>query len=319
VYQLDGQDVVDKTRMILVPIASLDGGLVFERDQGGYVQTMEPHFLYSYAAYRDQNDLPNFDTANTTFSFAQLFRDSRFAGGDRIDDANQMSLGLTSRVINSDSGEEVVRASIGQIAYFRDRKVRLDPNLNPVATDASSNVVAALAAPVGRGWSSTAEAQWTHNLEYVQQYGFNFNYLPESRDRLFNIGYNFRREDPTIGQEKLQQANTSFLQPIGINWQLIGLLQYDFLNREIQDSVVGLQYESCCWRVRAFRRTFLADPSNVSANADRLRSSVFIEFELKGLAGVSGGISSLLGKNMFGYSQLAEHTRSRTNLSELPQ
>ncbi len=311
VYELDGSGITagNESEQLAVPSLNIDTGMVFERDQGMYTQTLEPRAFYLYSAYRDQSSLPNFDTANTTFSYQQLFRDSRFSGGDRIDDANQLSLGLTSRIINHHSGEEVIRASAGQILYMRDRKVRLDPAA-PIATDSTSGLAAQLAAPIGRGWSGSADAQWTSNLEHITQYSLTANYLPESRDRLANVGYNFRRQDPTIGQEALRQISASLLQPIGINWQVIALAQYDLRNSESQDLLLGMQYEACCWKLRLYERQFLADPDDISPGSQRQRRAFFIEVELKGLAGISSGVKSLLSNNVFGYNQILEHASS---------
>jgi LPS-assembly protein len=311
-YELTGSGVPGErdSESVASPSFGLDSGLMFERRQGDYIQTIEPRAYYLFAPYTDQNHLPNFDTATSTFSFQQLFRESRFSGGDRLDDANQISLGLTSRVIGAGDGQEVIRASVGQIVYFRDRKVRLDPAL-PIADADTSNFAAQLAAPIGRGWSSTADALWTPNLEHTTQLSVNFNYLPESRDRLANIGYNFRREDPTLGQEALRQASFSLIQPIRTNWQLLTLWQYDLRGEETQESLLGLQYEACCWKVRLFDRRFLADPDDISPGARRERRAFFVEVELKGLAGLSSGVKSLLSNNIFGYNQLVEPSSSR--------
>lgn len=314
-YELNGNGVTDSSHLLATPNLSLDSGLVFEREQGPYRQTLEPRAFYLYSPYQAQDNLPNFDTASTTFSYQQLFRESRFSGGDRLDDANQMSLGLTSRIINSMSGEEKIRASIGQIFYFRDRKVRLNPTA-PVATDSNSGLVAQLSAPIGRGWSGTGDAQWSPDREYLQQYSVSLNYLPESRDRLANIGYNFRREDPSIGQDALRQTNISFVQPLGLKWQLLGLWQYDLRGKETQEALAGMQYEACCWKIRLFQRQFLADPDDLSLGAQRQRRAFFIEIELKGLAGLSSGVKSLLDNNMFGYNQLAEHADQHAELRE---
>ncbi|MDP2227924.1 MAG: LPS assembly protein LptD [Moraxellaceae bacterium] len=303
-YQLEGDGVTgDSFRGVTVPSISLDGGLVFEREHAGLLQTLEPRAFYLRAPYKQQDDLPNFDTANTTFSYAQLFRDSRFSGGDRIDDANQLSLGMTTRLVNAESGEEVIRASAGQILYFRDRNVRLIPG-TPVAADASSGLAAEIAAPIGRGWSGAADALWTADLEYTSQYSISLNYLPPDRTRLANIGYNFRRDDPAIGQKPVRQGSLSFVEPLGVKWQFIGLWQYDFRNQESQDALLGVQYESCCWKVRLFDRLFLSDPDDLSPGAMRRRNAFFIELELKGLAGFGSSINSLLGNNVFGYNQL---------------
>jgi len=305
-YQLEGNGVTgNDVRSATVPAFSLDSGLVFEREQAGFLQTLEPRALFLFAPYQGQDELPVFDTANTTFTYAQLFRESRFSGGDRLDDANQISLGLTSRLLDDNSGNEVVRASVGQIRYFRDRKVRLNP-LAPIATETSSGLAAELAAPIGRGWSGAADALWTHDLAHASQYSGNLNYLPESRDRLANIGYHFRREDLALGQKPVRQASFSFVQPVNVNWQLLGLWQYDIRNHETQDALLGVQYEACCWQVRMFERRFLTDPDDVSPGAQRVRNAFFIEVELKGLAGLGSSINSLLGNNVFGYNQLLD-------------
>lgn len=305
-YQLEGAGVgTNNMRDVTVPTFSLDTGLVFEREQGSVLQTLEPRAFYLFAPFQQQDDLPNFDTATTTFSYAQLFRDSRFSGGDRLDDANQLSLGLTSRLIDGNSGDEIIRASIGQIAYLRDRKVGLYPN-SPVATDDFSGFAAELVAPIGRGLSVAADGLWSRDQDYASQYAINFNYLPENRDRLANVGYHYRREDLSIGQKPVSQASLSFVQPIGIHWQLLGLWQYDFRNDESQDALLGVQYEKCCWRIRLFQRQFLTDPDDLSPGAQRLRNAFFFEFELKGLAGFGSSINSLLGQNVFGYNQLLD-------------
>lgn len=305
-YQLQGSGVgSNDVREATVPAFSLDSGLVFEREQGNFLQTLEPRAFYVFAPYHPQDELPAFDTANTTFSYGQLFRDSRFSGGDRLDDANQLSLGLTSRLIDDESGNEVIRASAGQIIYLRDRKVRLDPTA-PIATERYSGLAGELAAPIGRGWSAAADGLWTSDLKFASQYGISLNYLPESRDRLANIGYHYRREDLALGQKPVQQANLSFVQPFRVNWQFLGLWQYDFRNSETQDALLGVQYEACCWHVRFFDRQFLTDPDDVSPGAQRRRNAFFFEVELKGLAGFGSSINSLLGKNVFGYNQLLD-------------
>lgn len=311
-YELTGAGVAGNsdTESVASTNVSLDSGLIFERSEGSFTQTLEPRAYYLFAPYTEQGHLPNFDTATSTFSFQQLFRESRFSGGDRLDDANQLSLGLTSRVISTESGEEVIRASIGQIQYFRPRKVRLDAT-QPIDQAGSSNLAAQLAAPIGRGWSSTADALWTPNLDHTSQLSVNFNYLPEARDRLANIGYNFRREDPVLGQEALRQANFSLIQPVRTSWQLLALLQYDLRNNEAQESLLGVQYEACCWKLRLFDRRFLADPDDISPGARRERHTMFLEVELKGLAGISSGVQNLLSNNVFGYNQLAEPRGSR--------
>lgn len=310
-YELTGDGVgPDEKPSATVPVLSLDSGLVFERDTGRYVQTLEPRAYYLYSPYAQQADLPNFDTVQSTFNYSQLFRDSRFSGGDRLDDANQLSLGLTSRLVDPDTGNEQLRASLGQIFYFRDRKVNLLAT-DPVVTTGTSGVAAELASQFNEGWGGIANALWSPNGEHASQFSVDLNYLPPERDRLFNAGYNFRREDPSLNQKAVRQTQLSFVQPVHLNWTLLGLWQYDLRERESQDALLGVQYESCCYVVRLFNRQFLSDPDNLSAGAERRRTAFFIEVQLKGLAGFGSSVDSLLGNNVYGYTQLLHREDSR--------
>src|SRR6185436_8230201 len=115
---------------IALPWMSLDGGLTFDRDANWFGQklthTLEPRIFYVYAPFRNQDQIPIFDTALADFNYAQIFTENRFAGGDRFGDANQITVAATSRLLTS-SGEELLRATLGQRYYFRDERVGLTP------------------------------------------------------------------------------------------------------------------------------------------------------------------------------------------------
>ena len=137
-YQLDRQlDSLDDNPDARSGLVSIDGGLFFERETRlagrSVLQTLEPRLFYLYSEFDEQTDQPDFDSAELTFNYNQLFRDTRFSGRDRLDDANQVALGLTTRFLDEETGEERFNASIGQIVYFDDRRVRLnasDPELD---------------------------------------------------------------------------------------------------------------------------------------------------------------------------------------------
>ena len=116
-YQFDdplanGQTTASRT----LPTFSLDSGLVFERDArffgGDYLQTLEPRAFYTYTPYRDQSLLPVYDTAPNDFNFASVYTENAFGGNDRIADNNLFTLGVTTRLLNPDSGAEAARFGI---------------------------------------------------------------------------------------------------------------------------------------------------------------------------------------------------------------
>ncbi|PTQ90132.1 LPS-assembly protein LptD [Agitococcus lubricus] len=306
-YRLDGD--MHNTSHINATHFSIDTGLVFERPAKSFTQTLEPRLFYVFSPYHEQNDLPNFDTASTTFSFAQLFRASRFSGGDRVDDANQISLGLTSRRIDNEDGSERLRISLGEVFYFRDRKVQLNSS-DPIATASTSGLAGEINAQFNASWSGSADALWTADGN-TSQFGLQLHYLPNTYERLFNLGYSFRREVQALNQKALRQTSLSFIQPLSLHWQMLGLWQYDLLNKETPDSLLGVTYDACCWQVSFYRRQFLADVDNTSA-AERKRSAFFIELKLKGLAGLSSGVNDLLANRVFGYQLIKPDTKNNS-------
>jgi LPS-assembly protein len=116
-----------------LPYARLDAGLVFERAagaQGQRTQTLEPRVVYSYVPYRNQDELPIFDSGLPDLNLTELFRTNRYVGSDRIGDANQVALAVTTRLFDTVSGTQYLSATVGQIRYFSIPRVQLP--INPV-------------------------------------------------------------------------------------------------------------------------------------------------------------------------------------------
>ncbi len=158
------------------------------------IQTLEPRLYYLYQQYRNQNELPQFDVSDLGFTFDQLFRDNRFAGIDRIGDADQVTAAVTTRWLDAQTGAERARASIGQILYFEDRRVRS----NGVADRGRSSV------EFGVGWRRSAaalagrlsirtNATWDPNDDKWHEIGSSLQYRRDNR-HIFNVGYRRRDE-----------------------------------------------------------------------------------------------------------------------------
>ena len=184
-----------------VPIASIDGGLYFDRNTQyfgkNYRQTLEPRLFYLYVPEVDQEDIPVFDTSEYTFNYASLFRDNRFSGSDRVGDENKLSLGVTSRWIE-DNGFERQRISVGQALYFKDRKVQLPGIAFNDRDDAKSNV-----SPYAleyeyrwnRDWRTTADYNWDPDSRSPRSGSAMFHYQPEDNpNKVINAGYRYRND-----------------------------------------------------------------------------------------------------------------------------
>ena len=173
-YELSGvASGADDSPSRLLPTFSVDGGLDYERELAlgsqALVQTLEPRAYYLLVPSRRQDDQPLFDTGYASLDFAQLFRENRFNGADRVGDANQLTLGLRSRLLSPARGTELARASIGQIYYFRDREVTL-PGLAR-EDDSVSDLIAEGTLRLHHPWSLRGALHWDPGGEPGQQGG----------------------------------------------------------------------------------------------------------------------------------------------------
>lgn len=290
-YELD--DVAAGTETSLdrsVPVSSIDTGLVFERliDDGGTrrLQTIEPRILYVRIPFRDQSNLPVFDTITPDLNLVQLFRKNRFLGPDRIGDTDKISVGVTSRILDVDSGRELVTATIGQTRYFTDRLVTL-PGEAPSVTEASDYIAEVrfllyenLNFDIGHQWGTTGGG--------TTQSEARLQYRP-SRNRILNLAYRFRRDS-------LEQGDVSWSWPITSRWNFVGRYNYSFRDDEALEQFFGLEYESCCWGLRIVSRRHIS-------TRDGTRDSSFgLQLVLKGMSSVGTAADRLLERGILGYS-----------------
>ena len=265
-YELSGAD--DSSQSRSMPILSVDSGMIFERRlNSGRVQTLEPRLYYLYVPYRNQDDLPTFDTRELTFGFSQLFSDNRFSGPDRQGDANQLTAALTSRVLGSNDGRSVLDFSLGQIFYFRDLRVSLDNA--PEQTRDSSATVAEFNWRPGRAILVSAGLQWDDEENETQVAQLGLSYRGQS-GRQAALGYRFRRD-------RVDQLDFRFRLPVNNSLNLIGRANYSFEDDQTLELLAGVEYESCCWAVRLIGREYIRDRESDT------RTAVFLELHLKGL------------------------------------
>lgn len=278
-YDLDYQGQPgDESPSRGAPIASLDAGLVFDRftSDGGY-QTLEPRFYYLYVPYEDQDDLPVFDTGEFTFGFSQLFNPNRFAGGDRLGDARQVSLAVSTRKFASHDGSQVWSLGIGQIFYSAPRRVQLDglpatdEDLSPLLAEFSWRISPKLVSVAGLQWN------WEQGEVDVGTLGFRYN---GSRGERIGFEYRYRLD-------RVDQFDFRILWPFGERWRMLSRLTYSFADEDVLELQGGFEYESCCWAFRTVFRRYLKNRDG------DYRDGIFIELNLKGLASVGSGSYNL--------------------------
>ena len=290
-YDLTDPDPgIDDSASTATGVFSLDSGLYFDRNTDwfgtGTTQTLEPRLFYLYVPEEDQDDQAVFDTGVFDFNFDNLFRENRFNGPDRIGDANQMTLALTSRMLSDERGVELLRASVGQILYFEDREVTLPGET--VADDSSSAYVGELAAQLGGGWYTRAGLQWDPHDSNTDQSLLQLGYR-DNDNRVFNAAY--RQRDGVT-----EQTDLAVYWPMNEQISLIARHNYSLRDNRLLEALAGIEYGECCWRLRAVARRYVDGTGNDN------NLSFLIQLELKGLGRFGDDIDQFLERGIYGYS-----------------
>jgi LPS-assembly protein len=292
-YALDNtQPGADDRPSRTLPMASVDTGLTLERSAGRsrrWIQTVEPRVLFAHVPFAKQDDLPVFDTIVPDFNLVQLFRRYRYLGADRIADTDQLSFGVTTRLI-SESGEERLTATVGQTRYLSNTGVTLPGDTT--ASALSSDYIAELGVRLYKQWNLDLGYQWNSGAAATTRAEARFQYRPDDQ-RVLNLAYRFR-------QGALEQGDLSFAWPAGGRWRFVGRYNYSFQDNANLERFAGVEYEACCWRLRVVGRRFITRRTGESDSA------VALQLELKGFTNVGDTADKLLERGILGY-------RSRSN------
>ncbi|MGP8166975.1 MAG: LPS-assembly protein LptD [Steroidobacteraceae bacterium] len=315
---------------LTVPYARLDTGLIFERDAGSAgqrTQTLEPRMVYSWVPYRNQNELPVFDTGQPDMNLVELFRTNRYVGGDRIGDANQVAFGLTTRLFNESSGAQYLSATIGQIRSFIVPRVYLPdestqtlpgqtlttlpgqqsqvilpgqnlptlpgqtlstaPGQTP-PTYLDSDLVSEVSVTAYKNWTVNLDYQWDPNTSQSDKTEVLVQYRPDP-SKVVNLGYRYQ-------QDILKQYDGSFAWPIAGHWNTVGRWVYSIQDRQTIEQLAGFEYKSCCWRIQVVQRRYLTN------HTGGLNTSIALQLELTGLSSVGKPAGTLLSREISGYS-----------------
>lgn len=318
-----------------IPIFSIDSGLYFDRNTQlfgtNYRQTLEPRLFYLYVPYKDQTDIPIFDSGENTFNYASLFRDNRFSGIDRIGDENKLSLGVTNRWVE-DNGFQRQRFSIGQALYFKDRKVQL-PGIDYRTRSDSKSDVSPYALEYeyafNRDWRFNSDFNWDPDSRSTRSGSAMFHYQPEDNpNKVVNLGYRYRNDLITYDAQtgnwrvgggdygtpgtpgyikdyyKIQQHDFSVIWPIVPQWSVIARWQHDYNRNRTLEAMGGFEYDNCCWKLRLINRYWIDydDFSQAVPENEKGDHGIFLQIVLKGLGGVVGNkVESFLDQGIQGY------------------
>ncbi|OOC47807.1 LPS-assembly protein LptD [Thioalkalivibrio versutus] len=291
-YELDrrGQDDRPESISRTVPRASIDTGLIFERPiaDGRRLQTLEPRIFYGYVPYRDQNDIPIFDTGEADFSFDNLFSLDRFVGADRVGDTHQVTTALTTRIFDEQTGRERLSLSVGQIHYLEDREVRRRPGDDPLS-ESRSDLALEGRVRIGDAWDGRGSILYNQDAGETTLAAVSVGYSPRERARI-NVGYRQRE----AGARSIDQTDVSVMWPVTERIDAIGRWNYSLQEERDLELLAGLQYRSCCYGIRVVaRRAYSFD--------ETYDNSIYFQLTLDGLARFDSGVDSLLREGIAGY------------------
>lgn len=287
---------VDTNPTRVLPIASIDSGLYFDRNAQwfgqDFIHTLEPRAYYLWVPFRDQSGFPNFDTSVPDFNAAQLFSENYYVGGDRISNANQITLAVTSRLIRPDTGQEAVRAFVGQRFYFDDQKVRLDPQ-TPLRTSKTSPILASLGGQIAPHWRGETSVEYSWSNAQLERFSVGARYSPEFA-KVLNAAYRYARETST--QPQIQQVDVSAQWPLGRGIYALARVNYDIGGKQFVEALGGIEYNAGCWIVRGVVQSF------VTSSTQRTYE-FFIQLELNGVARIGTSPFEALRHNIPGYTR----------------
>jgi len=285
----NGSGYADQDRA--VPIFTADSSLIFERPTsiGGapFLQTLEPRLYYVYIPFRDQSTIPVFDSAQQDVNFATIYSENQFSGWDRINDANQLTLGLNSRFIGADTGAERLRAGIAQRYYFEDQQVTL-PGAT-ARTSSRSDLLAAVSGAIAPYLRADVGLQYSTDISRTQKFNASARYQP-APGRVLNLSY---RE--TI--DTLRQTDISTQWPLGLGWTGLARWNYSIEDSRTLEGLLGLEYNADCWGLRAVVHRF-------ATTTEQASTSFFVQLELTGMSRIGSNPMETLRRNISGYTRL---------------
>jgi len=291
-YALDrsAATVPDATRT--VPIFSADSGLYFERNwqlnDTQFLQTLEPRLYYLYVPNREQSRIPVFDTSEAGFNFAQIFSENLFTGADRINDANQVTTSLTSRLVEPDTGLERLRAAVGQRFYFKEQEVTLS---SAARTRGYSDLLFSLGGQITPAWLIDGLMQYDPEKSTPENTSVTARYRPET-GKVLNLSFRYTRD-------LLKQIDVSGQWPLYGRWIGMARYNYSLLDSKVLEALGGLEYNGGCWVSRAGVHRFATATAEVT-------NAFFLQLELNGVSQIGPNPLDILKQNILGYTKSNE-------------
>jgi LPS-assembly protein len=297
----------------VIPTLSLDSAWTLERETSFFGrtvrQTLEPRLFYVNTPYRRQDDLPIFDSAAKDFNFDSIFTENSFDGVDRVSDSNQLTAGVTSRVLDPDTGAETLRVGLAQRYRFRDQRVTPD---NVPLTQRFSDVLVFGSTTLVPKWTFDTSAQFNPDSHRIERSLAGFRYSPgpyrtvgltyrltRGLSEQVELGWQWPVFGPPAGAERTNRRGCS-----GTLYS-VGHVNYSTFDSRLTDSIVGFEYDAGCWIGRVV-------VERLSTGRSEATTRLLLQLELVGLSRLGSNPLRVLKDNVPGY-QLLRDERTTTS------
>lgn len=302
-----------------VPTFSLDTGMTFERETSlfgkAYTQTLEPRAFFVNTPYRDQSTLPVYDTAKSDLSLASLFTENEFTGNDRISATKAVTLGVTSRLIDPDTGFERARFGIAQRRRLSDQLVTLPGGT--ASTDRASDVVTGAQININPQWSVEGAVQYNPQIDKSERRAITARYTPGPY-RSLSASYRYQDDRISVNNSGYESIDLGWQWPLndlwgdkgspkaggglgGGRWYAVGRVNYSLRDKVVTDAVMGVEYDGCCY----IGRVVLEKVSTGVATATK---RIMFQIEFMGFTSLGTSPMRTLQTNVPRYRSLREPT-----------
>ena len=317
-----------RSASVAVPTLSLDSGLIYERDASilgrGVLQTLEPRAMYVYTPYRNQNNLPNYDSAAKDFNVGTAWTENVFGGSDRISDTHALTLGVSSRLIDPDTGVEAARFGIAQRLRFADQNVVLPGGT--AVTDRVSDILLGTTLNWNPRWAFESSVQFNPKTSRSQRTTISGRYNPTPY-RVFSAAYRLQRAggllpaseqidlgwqwplDEVFGGEARGDGADGRGQGLGPRrWYSVGRVNYSMPDSKVVDLVAGFEYDAGCWLGRMVLERL--QRSNAAAG-----QRILLQLEFVGFTRIGSNPLQTLKNNVPRYQYLREQVQVPSRFS----
>jgi LPS-assembly protein len=287
-----------------VPIISIDATLFAERNFSLWgktlFQTLEPRAYYLYIPKVNQDNLPIFDTGAMDINTHTMYLPHRFSGGytqfggDRVGDANRMTLGVSSRLSHKDTGRQIMSIGIGQVFHLDRREITLPGQR--YSNKALSNLFAEGEINLSSTTKIIGSLVWEPESKKAERKALSLLYQPE-QNTILKAAYRFTRASNSWSQN-IEQVDTSFRFPIPTfkNTSMIGQWSYTLHDKTTLEAFGGIEYDSCCWSISVIGQRYL-NGTNISSQPEFI-TGMFIQLRLRGLMGLGKGRDPLISRHL---------------------